>query len=95
MLITNVDISDRLINGQLGYIYGFTISQDTALKTYIKFGDVRAELKVIQSEKLARLKNVVPIIWHCLSSKHAPSKKLSSLLCSHGFALHSRCKVLH
>ena len=62
MLITNVDTSDRLINGQLGYIYDFTISQDTALKTYIKFDDVRAELKVIQSEKLARVKNVVPII---------------------------------
>ena len=55
MLTTNVDISDKLINGQLGYIYDF------ATNIYIKFSDNAAGLKGIQNESLARTHNAVPI----------------------------------
>ena len=44
MLRTNIDIVDRLINGQLGTILRIDVSQRTQKSTiiYIKFGDSKA-----------------------------------------------------
>ena len=44
MLTTNIDIVDRLINGQLGTILRIDVSQRTQKSTiiYIKFGDSKA-----------------------------------------------------
>lgn len=52
MLTTNLDISDRLINGQLGYTYDFATNIATVTKIYIKFDDNAASLKAIQNESL-------------------------------------------
>ena len=62
MLTTNVDISDRFINGQLGYNYDFVTGQGTVTKIYIKFDDARVGLKAIQRKPLARAHKAVPII---------------------------------
>ena len=62
MLTTNVDVSDRLINGQLDYIYDFPTNIGTVTKIYIKLDDNAAGLKAIQNESLARTHNAVPII---------------------------------
>ena len=47
MLRTNIDIVDRLINGQLGTILRIDVSQRTQKSTiiYIKFGDSKAHLR--------------------------------------------------
>ena len=47
ILTTNIDISDRLINGQFEYIYDFATIQGTIIKIYIKSDDARAGLKAI------------------------------------------------
>ena len=57
MLRTNVDISDRLINGQLGPIYDFPTNIATVTKIYIKLDDNTAGLKAIQNTSLARTNN--------------------------------------
>ena len=57
MLTTNVDNSDRLINGQLGPIYDFPTNIATVTKIYIKFDDNTAGLKTIQNTSLARTNN--------------------------------------
>ena len=61
MLTINVDISDRLIKDQLGYVYDFATNIGTVTKTYIKFDDNAAYLRVIQNESLARTHNAAPI----------------------------------
>ena len=61
MLATNVDISERLINGQLGHIYDFSTNTATVTKIYIKFDDNATGLKAIQNESLTRANNYVPI----------------------------------
>lgn len=49
MLRTNIDIVDRLINGQLGTILRIDVSQRTQKSTiiYIKFGDSEAGKNLI------------------------------------------------
>lgn len=61
MLTTNVDNSDRLINGQLGPVYDFPTNIATVTKIYIKFDDNTAGLKTIQNTSLARTNNYVLI----------------------------------
>ena len=61
MLTTNADISGRLINDQLGYIYDFATNMGTVTKIYIKFDDNAAGLKAIQNESVARTHDAVPI----------------------------------
>ena len=49
MLRTNIDIVDRLINGQLGTILRIDVSQRTQKSTiiYIKFGDSKTGKNLI------------------------------------------------
>ena len=62
MLTVNIDIADRLINGQIGTV--MHISSDVngqILKIYIKFDDVHAGLKKTNTDPFARQRKWVPI----------------------------------
>ena len=62
MLTMNVDLQDRLINGQLGTVKHIAINdQHNISKIYIKFGDIKAGLKRISMHSLARDCGWVPI----------------------------------
>lgn len=63
MLITNIDINDRLINGQMGTITKIVINHNTKLSViYIKFDDSQAGIKAKEkcTERYAR-DGAVPI----------------------------------
>ena len=67
MLTTNLDIEDRLINGQVGTVFDFR-QASTALHTvYIKFDDEKAGLKAMNSDNFARQQQLVPISKHEVS----------------------------
>ena len=54
MLTTNIDITDSLINGQVGVVKYFKFLGDKAEITYIKFDDINAGKKLIQTDNLYR-----------------------------------------
>ena len=64
MLRTNIDIVDRLINGQLGTILRIDVSQRTQKSTiiYIKFGDSKAGKNLIHklNNQVAKKNSFVP-----------------------------------
>ena len=65
MLTTNIDINDRLINGQIGTIKKIAVNQTTNKPAviYIKFDDLQAGIKSIQkcTANYAREHSAVPI----------------------------------
>ena len=62
MLTVNVDIEDRLINGQLGTVFHLKYNlQHMVHIIYIKFTDSNAGLRKMQQDHYARQNNVVPI----------------------------------
>ena len=61
MLIVNIDIQDRLINGQTGIIRHIEFAQGNVCKAYIKFFDEQAGSKVMRSSYLGRQNSWVPI----------------------------------
>ena len=62
MLTVNVDISDRLINGQIGTIKHIARnSNNSIIKIYIKFDDTEAGRKKIDTDHFARQNVWVPI----------------------------------
>ena len=99
MLTTNVDISDRLINGQLGYIYDFATNIGTVTKIYIKFDDNAAGLKAIQNNLWQEHIMLSQLVeqrhhLHCQKPIHLQSNKLSFLLCWNMPAPCAKFKVL-
>ena len=46
MLTVNIDIDDRLINGQMGIVYDFAYSDSVITKIYAKFYDVKASFRL-------------------------------------------------
>ena len=54
MLTTNIDITDSLINGQVGVVKYFKFLGDKVEITYIKFDDINAGKKLIQTDNLYR-----------------------------------------
>ena len=54
MLAVNIDIQDRLINGQTGIIRHIEFAQGSACKVYIKFSDEQAGSKELRSYFLGR-----------------------------------------
>ena len=54
MLTCNVDIDDRLINGQIGDVMYVKMTSNQVTKIYLKFDDVRACLKVMAKDEIAR-----------------------------------------
>jgi len=61
MLTSNIDISDRLINGQIGIIHSFVYENMNLKVIYVRFNDNEAGLKKRQSDLFAISNNVVPI----------------------------------
>ena len=61
MLTVNLDIQDRLINGQTENIRNIKFSQGCVKKVYIKFSDEQAGLKVTISSYLGRKHYWAPI----------------------------------
>ena len=62
MLTVNVDLEDRLVNGQLGSVKHFQKDQNgKVLKTYRAFYDCEAGLKSISKDAFASRKLLVPI----------------------------------
>ena len=39
MLAVNIDLSDRLVNGQLGTVYNIAFAESGISKIYLKFDD--------------------------------------------------------
>ena len=54
MLAVNINIQDRLINGQTGNISHNKFAQGDACKIYVKFSDEKADLKATRSSCLGR-----------------------------------------
>ena len=65
MVIVNVDINDRLINGQMGTIARIVINQNTSTQSeiFIKFDDCQVGVYAVLkcTDRYAREKNAVPI----------------------------------
>ena len=62
MLTSNIDIDDRLINGQIGTVYNVVLDRNQAVtKIYVKFNDSSAGLSAMSKDSYARIHNVVPI----------------------------------
>ena len=54
MLTVNIDIQDRLIDGQAGNIRHTQFAQDKGCKGYVKISDEQSGLKAIRSSCLGR-----------------------------------------
>jgi len=62
MLTSNIDVSDKLINGQIGTIYHIkTNSNREVIKIYLKMEDISTGLKAMRTDAYAMQENVVPI----------------------------------
>ena len=62
MLTSNIDISDRLINGQIGTVIHLQLNKVSHVQTvYIRFDDPNAGLKKMASENFAHQRGIVPI----------------------------------
>ena len=61
-LTVNVDLQDRLVNGQLGTVKHIVLnSQNNVSKMYINFDDCKAGLKKMNTDNFARQHLWVPI----------------------------------
>jgi len=61
MLTSNVDISDRLINGQIGTISQIKLKNNSVETIFIKFDDINAGKKLLTSDVMGRQYRAVPI----------------------------------
>ena len=62
MLTSNIDVPDKLSNGQIGTVFHIKVNSNQAVtKIYIKFDDDSAGLKKIGTDKFARQNNCIPI----------------------------------
>ena len=62
MLTSNVDISDRLINGQIGRVSQIiTDKNKNVIKIYVKFDDNRAGKTLKKHDAYAIRQNCIPI----------------------------------
>ena len=61
MITKNIDLKDRLINGQIGTIMQFKFKNDNLVKPYIKLDDERAGVKALSSDPISRENMWIPI----------------------------------
>ena len=61
MLTTNIDVTDHLINGQTGVAKYFKFLEDKVDTVYIKFDDINAGKRLIQTDKFFRHNSWGPI----------------------------------
>ena len=57
MLTVNIDIQDRLTNGQMGVVEYFEIVENAVSTIFIKFDDLEAGQKLIGANRLAKQNN--------------------------------------
>ena len=60
MVTVNIDITDGLINGPVGEVFGFKIV-NVINEVYIKFQDPQIGEKAMMSDQFSRANCVVPI----------------------------------
>ena len=81
MLTNNIDIADRLINGQIGIVIKIDVNQNTQKPNiiYIKFEDDKAGKNMIKksSNHFVRENNAVPIEPIMARIKMRPGKRSS------------------
>ena len=66
MLTSNIDVKDKLINGQIGTVINF-LFHNNALKTiYVKFDEETAGIEKRRNDNIVRQYNAVPIQQICL-----------------------------
>ena len=61
MITVKIDIKDRLINGQVGEVFGFQIVDNIINEIYIKFQDPQIGRKVMMSNEFTRGNCVVSV----------------------------------
>ena len=62
MLTSNIDVSDKLSNGQLGTVHSFKFDLNgNIVKVYLKMDDETAGLRAMNSDRFAFQQKVVPI----------------------------------
>ena len=61
MLTSNLDIADRLINGQLDTVFDFKYSGGTITKIYVKFDDFNAGMSKRDWDNFAKVSGAVPL----------------------------------
>ena len=52
MLTVNIDLQDRLVNGQLGTVMHITGNSQGISEIYLKFDDIRAGVKAMHADNL-------------------------------------------
>ena len=55
MLTTNIDIADRLINGQIGTVDHIVSGNGVVIKIYVQFSDEHAGLSHVANDPYGRL----------------------------------------
>ena len=61
MITNNIDVSDKLSNGQIGTVKHIKIENGTVTTVYVKLDDDSAGLKLINSDSTAKQLRAVPI----------------------------------
>ena len=86
MLTVNIDIADRLINGQIGTVKHILTDRGNVVKIYILMDDSNAGLKKRNSDAFARQHLWIPVEkdLELTKSYHRPLKESSFLKCYHG-----------
>ena len=77
MLTVNIDISDKLINGQIGIVKNISFINGRESKFFVKFFDEEAGLKKMSSDRYAIRFKYVPI-EKSEADIHVNKKNLSS-----------------
>ena len=99
MLTVNVDVQERLINGQIGVVKHLEIIENKVSIIYIKLDDPDAGKKFITKNSTTRIHNWVPIKRHETSiiirntNKSIAIKRTQFHLDCHGHVLYTRCRA--
>ena len=64
MLISNLDIDDRLVNGLVGTVKQIKYKNNEVSVVHVKFNDISAGREAMQSDLTAQQQNWVPIKKH-------------------------------
>ena len=76
MLTSNLDIADKLINGQIGTISHITWNNGKVETVYVRFDDINAGQNKKATDPIARQHDAVPIEKITTEIKTIPKKKL-------------------
>ena len=81
MLTSNIDIEDRLINGQIGTVKRVVMNiENKVAKIYIKFDDSKAGIDALNKDNYGKRNGLVPIETICVSIKLKTNKPSSPVI---------------